>query len=73
MQEGFARFAHSNQERLRRAVTAGVPIAFGSDEYYDTPGFTRGQASLKPFESYALSGMTPLQINLPSQFQSERK
>jgi imidazolonepropionase-like amidohydrolase len=62
MQDGFAKFAHSNQERLRRAVAAGVPIAFGSDEYYDTPGFTRGQASLKPFESYALSGMTPLQI-----------
>ncbi|MBZ5503876.1 MAG: amidohydrolase family protein [Acidobacteriia bacterium] len=62
MEAGFAGFAHSNQERLRRAVAAGVPIAFGSDEYYDTPGFTRGQASLKPLESYALSGMTPLQI-----------
>ncbi|HEX4602935.1 MAG TPA: amidohydrolase family protein [Candidatus Angelobacter sp.] len=62
MQEGTAKFAHNNQERLRRAVAAGVPIAFGSDEYYDTPGLTRGQASLKPFESYALSGMTPLQI-----------
>jgi len=62
MKDGVAEFAHGNQERLRRAVAAGVPIAFGSDEYYDTPGFTRGQASLKPFESYALSGMTPLQI-----------
>ncbi len=55
-------FAKSNQDRLRRAVAAGVPIAFGSDEYYDVPGLTRGQASLKPLESYALSGMTPLQI-----------
>jgi imidazolonepropionase-like amidohydrolase len=62
METMFAGFAHSNQERLRRAVAAGVPIAFGSDEYYDTPGYTRGQASLKPLESYALSGMTPLQI-----------
>ena len=55
-------FAKSNQDRLRRAVAAGVPIAFGSDEYYDIPGLTRGQASLKPFESYTQSGMTPLQI-----------
>jgi imidazolonepropionase-like amidohydrolase len=62
METMFAGFARSNQERLRRAVAAGVPIAFGSDEYYDTPGYTRGQASLKPLESYALSGMTPLQI-----------
>jgi imidazolonepropionase-like amidohydrolase len=54
--------AKGNQDRLRRAVAAGVPIAFGSDEYYDIPGLTRGQASLKPFESYAQSGMTPLQI-----------
>ncbi len=55
-------FAKNNQDRLRRAVAAGVPIAFGSDEYYDVSGMTRGQASLKPLESYALSGMTPLQI-----------
>lgn len=61
-QEGFRRIAESNHERLRRAVAVGVPIAFGSDEYYDIPGFTRGQSSLKPFESYAQSGMTPLQI-----------
>jgi imidazolonepropionase-like amidohydrolase len=59
---GAKRFAQGNQDRLRRAVAAGVPIAFGSDEYYDTPGLTRGQASLKAFESYAQSGMTPLQI-----------
>jgi len=61
-QERFRRIAESNHERLRRAVAAGVPIAFGSDEYYDIPGFTRGQSSLKPFESYAQSGMTPLEI-----------
>lgn len=59
---GTKQFAQNNQSRLRRAVAAGVPIAFGSDEYYDVPGLTRGQASLKPFESYALSGMTPLEI-----------
>jgi imidazolonepropionase-like amidohydrolase len=59
---GAKQFAQNNQSRLRRAVAAGVPIAFGSDEYYDLPGLTRGQASLKPLESYTLSGMTPLQI-----------
>lgn len=59
---GAKQFAQNNQSRLRRAVAAGVPIAFGSDEYYDVPGLTRGQASLKPFESYAMSGMTPLEI-----------
>ena len=62
LQEGVQQFAKRNQDRLRRAVAAGVPIAFGSDEYYDVPGSTRGQSSLKPFESYAQSGMTPLQI-----------
>lgn len=61
-EERFRALARRNQERLHRAVAAGVPIAFGSDEYYDVPGFTRGQSSLKPVESYALSGMTPLQI-----------
>ncbi|HKV92194.1 MAG TPA: amidohydrolase family protein [Candidatus Angelobacter sp.] len=59
---GAKRFAQGNQDRLRRALAAGVPIAFGSDEYYDVAGLTRGQASLKPFEAYAQSGMTPLQI-----------
>lgn len=61
-EERFRSIAQRNQERLRRAVAAGVPIAFGSDEYYEIPGFTRGQSSLKPFESYAQSGMTALQI-----------
>lgn len=56
------RLEHANHDRLQRALAAGVPIAFGSDEYYDIPGLTRGQSSLKPFESYAQSGLTPLQI-----------
>jgi imidazolonepropionase-like amidohydrolase len=51
-----------SQDRLRRAIAAGVPIAFGSDEYYQLPGLTRGQASLKALEAYSDSGMTPLQI-----------
>jgi imidazolonepropionase-like amidohydrolase len=51
-----------SQDRLRRAIAAGVPIAFGSDEYYQLPGLTRGQASLKALEAYSDTGMTPLQI-----------
>jgi imidazolonepropionase-like amidohydrolase len=61
-QQRFEDLVRRHQDRLRRAVAAGVPIAFGSDEYYDLPGLTRGQASLKPLEAYAQSGMTPLQI-----------
>lgn len=60
--ERFETSVHKEQERLRRAMAAGVPIAFGSDEYYNLPGLTRGQASLKTLEAYAQSGMTPLQI-----------
>ena len=58
----FKRFAVSNAERLGRALKAGVRIAAGSDEYYNTPGKTRGQASLLVFRAYAASGMSPLEI-----------
>jgi imidazolonepropionase-like amidohydrolase len=56
------RFAEANAKRLARAVKAGVRIAAGSDEYYNTPGKTRGQASLLMFRAYAASGMSPLEI-----------
>jgi imidazolonepropionase-like amidohydrolase len=58
----FKRFADSNAQRLGRALKAGVRIAAGSDEYYNTPGKTRGQASLLMFRAYAASGMSPLEI-----------
>jgi imidazolonepropionase-like amidohydrolase len=61
-EEGARAFARSNNERLARAVKMGVPIAAGSDEYYNVPGKTRGQASLLMFRAYAAAGMTPLQI-----------
>ncbi len=59
---GAKRFADANAKRLARAVKAGVRIAAGSDEYYNTPGKTRGQASLLMFRAYAAGGMTPLEI-----------
>jgi len=43
-------------------VKAGVKIAFGSDEYYDTPGRTRGQASLLTLQAYQEAGMSPLEV-----------
>ncbi|GGF04798.1 amidohydrolase family protein [Hymenobacter cavernae] len=59
---GAKRFADANHKRLARAVKAGVRIAAGSDEYYQVPGKTRGQASLLMFRAYAASGMSPLEI-----------
>jgi imidazolonepropionase-like amidohydrolase len=55
-------FTEGNKQRLRHAIQLGVPIAFGSDEYYDFSGRTRGQVSLEPLVSYVRSGMSPLQI-----------
>jgi imidazolonepropionase-like amidohydrolase len=60
--QGAVQFAAGNQKRLERAVKAGVKIAAGSDEYYRIPGKTRGQSALLMFRSYALSGMTPIDI-----------
>jgi len=55
-------FETRSHERLARAMKLGVKIAFGSDEYYDVPGHTRGQASLLPLEAYHDAGMSPLEV-----------
>lgn len=60
--EGIQGFINGSRERLRRAVRMGVPVAAGSDMYYQMPGKTRGTASLMMFRAYAEAGMTPLQI-----------
>jgi len=59
---GAKSFADSNAQRLGRAVKAGVRIAAGSDEYYNIPGKTRGQASLLMFRAYAAAGMSTIEI-----------
>lgn len=59
---GAAQFAKNNGGRLMRAVKAGVPIAFGSDEYYQFPGKTRGEASHQTLHAYHAAGMSPLQV-----------
>jgi imidazolonepropionase-like amidohydrolase len=55
-------FASGSRARLARAIKAGVRIAAGSDEYYQVPGKTRGQATVLMFRAYAESGMTPIEI-----------
>lgn len=60
--EGARRFEASSRERVQRAVRMGVKLAFGSDEYYNTPGRTRGQASLLTLESYQADGLSPLDV-----------
>jgi imidazolonepropionase-like amidohydrolase len=61
-EEGAKRITAAKQQTLARAVKAGVRIAAGSDEYFQVPGKTRGQASLMIFRSYAATGLTPLEI-----------
>jgi imidazolonepropionase-like amidohydrolase len=58
----YAPFVKAEQERLKRAVKFGVPIAAGSDMYLTMPRMTRGQASLLVYEAYAEAGLTPMEI-----------
>jgi imidazolonepropionase-like amidohydrolase len=62
MEAGLKQFTGGSRKRLERAVKMGVPVAAGSDMYYQLPGKTRGQASLTMLRAYAESGMTAMQI-----------
>lgn len=55
---GVARY----QDRIKRALKAGVKIAIGSDIYYEVPGKTRGQVSAGMYKTYVASGMTNIEI-----------
>lgn len=61
-EKNFKPYVDSAQERLKRAIKFGVPIAAGSDMYLSIHGKNRGQASLLLYEAYQQSGMTPMQI-----------
>ncbi len=61
-EQGVKMFTGGSRNRLKRAVSMGVRIAAGSDEYYQIPGKTRGQSSLLMFRAYAEAGMTPIEI-----------
>src|SRR5580658_386554 len=62
LEKEYKPFVEEEQDRLRRAMKMGVPIAAGSDMYYSIPGKTRGQASLLAYEAYQEAGMTPMEI-----------
>ncbi len=58
----YRQFADGNARRLARALKAGVPVAAGSDEYYQEPGKTRGESSVTIYRAYAASGMAPIDV-----------
>jgi imidazolonepropionase-like amidohydrolase len=55
-------FVARSADRLTRAIKGGVRIAYGSDEYYNAPGRTRGQSSLFTLQAYQEAGMAPIDI-----------
>lgn len=55
-------FVARSADRLRRAMRAGVRVAYGSDEYYNAPGRSRGQSSLLTLQAYQEAGMTPIEV-----------
>jgi imidazolonepropionase-like amidohydrolase len=60
--KGYEAREAARTDRLKRAVAAGVRIAFGSDIYYDYPGLSRGEASLRVLEGYTKAGLSALQV-----------
>jgi imidazolonepropionase-like amidohydrolase len=61
-QAGAKQFAAANAARLMRALKAGVPVAFGSDEYYQFPGKNRGEGTYQTLRAYHAAGMSMLQV-----------
>jgi imidazolonepropionase-like amidohydrolase len=59
---GAKQFAAANAARLMRALKAGVPVAFGSDEYYQFPGKNRGEGTYQTLRAYHAAGMSMLQV-----------
>jgi imidazolonepropionase-like amidohydrolase len=62
LENQFRGHVQQSQERLRRAIHYGVPIAAGSDMYLSMPQLNRGQASLLVYDAYSEAGMTPTDI-----------
>lgn len=55
-------FIATERARLGKAIADGVPIAAGSDMYYELPGKSRGQASLLVLRAYVEAGMKPIDV-----------
>lgn len=58
----FAESSAKTRQRLLHAHRMGVRIAFGSDDYYEVPGMSRGRASLFVLRSYAAAGLPPMEV-----------
>lgn len=52
-------YATDQRAKMDKARKAGVKIAFGSDEWYERDGKTRGQATLQLLAALERFGMTP--------------
>ena len=59
---GAQGFVKSSADRLMRAVKLGVKVAYGSDEYYDAPGQSRGASSLLTLQAYQQAGMPAIDV-----------
>ncbi|MCF0075703.1 amidohydrolase family protein [Dyadobacter sp. CY261] len=50
------------QQRIKRALEAGVKIAFGSDMYYYDAQRNRGEVTASTYHAYTQSGMSNMQV-----------
>ena len=48
---------HQEIDRLRSGYRTGITIAFGTDETYDLPGYTRGSLAITWVDSYIDAGL----------------
>src|SRR6185295_7314854 len=49
-------------DRLRRAYRAGLPLAFGTDLFFTSPGLTYGQMAITFVDSSIEAGLPPKAI-----------
>jgi imidazolonepropionase-like amidohydrolase len=72
LEKGIGKSPHAEQlrsmierthKRLKRAFELGVPVANGTDEYYDFPGRSRGEGSvMRMVRSFRDAGIPPMEI-----------
>ncbi|HEY8558904.1 MAG TPA: amidohydrolase family protein [Pyrinomonadaceae bacterium] len=58
LDEKTAKFFHDQfLDRLKRAYRIGVPMAFGTDAFFEVPGETRGTLAISYLDSYTEAGI----------------
>jgi len=62
VETNYGYFTLHCRQRLALAIRNGVKIAAGSDSYGDRKPLTRGQTSRLMLQSYAESGMAPIEV-----------